>query len=358
MTMIENHSKRFGNMRAKLSLAVVVASLFLLLTGCLSTVRIKRDPLDPIAANNARQSRDTQGIPFYVKTALCKQQSVWLQPIYTLTLKRTITSKFQDDAVAKAAKAELPAPQVTSSSKVLALSGMDANVTSLRVLLGKPFSADETVPNQQAQVKQIEDLWAQISKKPDYDPLTVSEDTLTTSTDAFMASNASTVDTFVDYSRTYYYNSPRPWVGSSQVDAKLATDGTLTEGSAQNQTQTLSTFVSALPISSVLTKVAELGLGTAVTGAVPGAAPVNIVRTVTYELTVQQQTYKHTHSRDVGLANPCPIQAGGVTCPTPAGSCSYTLQIDTGDSSSPKDDSNSVKVNGTIQLPKANTGNK
>src|SRR5262249_27860377 len=152
-------------------------------------------------------------------------------------------------------KAELPPPQVTSSSKVLALTGMDTSVTNLRVLLGKPFSADEGVPSQQAQVRQIEDLWTQISQKPDYDPFKVAEDTLTASNDAFLASNTSAVDTFVDYSRTYYYNSPRPWVGSSQVDAKLASDGTLTEGSAQNQTQTLSTLVSALPVSSVLTKV-------------------------------------------------------------------------------------------------------
>jgi len=96
-----------------------------------------------------------------------------------------------------------------------------------------------------------------------------------------------------------------------------------------------------------------LGLGTAVTGAVPGAPPIKTIRAVTYELTLQQQTYKHTHSRYVPFANPCPIQVGGVTCSSsPAAGCSYALQIDTGDSGAPKDDANSVKVNGTIQLPK------
>jgi len=112
--------------------------------------------------------------------------------------------------------------------------------------------------------------------------------------------------------------------------------------------------LSALPVSSVLTKVAELGLGTAVTGAVPNAPPVNITRTVTYDLTIQQQTYKHTHSRYVALSNPCPVEAGGVICPAkPSATCSYALQVDTADSGSPKDDANSVKVDGTIQLPKS-----
>jgi hypothetical protein len=153
----------------------------------------------------------------------------------------------------------------------------------------------------------------------------------------------------------YFYNSPRPWVGSSQIGAKLASDGTLTEGSAQTQTQTLSTLISALPVSAVLTKVAELGLGAPVTGAVPGAPAIRILRTVSYDLNVQQQTYKHTHSRYVTpFAIPCPVAPDGVVCPAtgPAGTCTYSLQVDTTDGSAAKDDASAVKVNGTISLPK------
>src|SRR5260370_9551542 len=138
-------------MRRNLCLLGVVCFSFLL-QSCLSTVRIKRDPLDATALEEAKKSTDTEGIPFYVKRALCKQQSVWLQPIYTLTLKRTVTSKFQDEQAAKAAKAELPPPQVTSITKVLAWTDIASNVIKLRVLLSKPFSPHQTLPNQQANV--------------------------------------------------------------------------------------------------------------------------------------------------------------------------------------------------------------
>jgi hypothetical protein len=275
--------------------------------------------------------------------------------VYTLTLKRTIAHRFKDEAAAKAADAKLPATQVISNTKVLSLAQMDGNVASLTSALSKPVSVDESIPNQQQQAQQIEGLWNTISGRLDYNPFGVSDTALVATNEVYLASNTSTVETMVDYSRTYYYNSPRPWVGSSKIDAKLAADGTLTEGSAENQTQTLSTFVSALPISGVLTKVAELGLGTPVTGAIPGAKPVEIIRTVTFELTIQQQAYRHTHSRYVPFTNPCPVVAEGVTCPsgTGAGACPpYSTQVEPVDNAPAKDDSNSVKVNGTISLPK------
>jgi hypothetical protein len=345
----------FDIMRAKVCLISVVC-LSLVSQGCLSTVRIKRDPLDATKKAKAQESEDAQGIPFYIKTASCKQQTIWLQPVYTLTLKRVITSKFEDEAAAKTAKAELPSPRVISSTKVLSLSQMDKDVVDLRALLSKPISAEQDVPSQKAQVDQIEDLWEKISAKPDYNPLKVSEDSLVASSDVFRAANTSSPEVLVDYSRMYYYNSPRPWVGSSQVGAKLASDGTLTEGSAQNQTQTLSTLISALPVSAVLTKVAELGVGAPVTGAVPGAAPIKIIRTASYDLGIQQQTYRHTHSRYVmPVTVPCAIAADGVACPVGAAtsSCSYALQVETADTAGTKEDANAVKVNGTISLPKA-----
>ena len=69
------------------------------LTGCLDTARIKRAPLHPTAEEE--QQTNVPGVPFYVKVAQCKQETTWLQPYYALTLKKTITTKFADEAWAK-----------------------------------------------------------------------------------------------------------------------------------------------------------------------------------------------------------------------------------------------------------------
>ena len=81
--------------------AIVAVSIFLsvVLTGCLDTARIKRAPLHPTAEEE--QQTNVPGVPFYVKVAQCKQETTWLQPYYALTLKKTITTKFADEAWAK-----------------------------------------------------------------------------------------------------------------------------------------------------------------------------------------------------------------------------------------------------------------
>ena len=56
------------------SAAVLVLSLTLV--GCFSSVRVRR---------SASLSENPQGIPFYAKTSVCKQQTVWVEPQYTLS---------------------------------------------------------------------------------------------------------------------------------------------------------------------------------------------------------------------------------------------------------------------------------
>src|SRR5271156_4980628 len=114
--------------------------LCVLLSGCLSTVRIKKET-DP----SQHTVGDVPGIPFYVKTAKCKQETIWLEPVYTMTLKKTITYKFLDEDAAKKAGAKLPAPEVRVASKVLGLSQFqptNAPLQKLLALLAKPNLSD------------------------------------------------------------------------------------------------------------------------------------------------------------------------------------------------------------------------
>jgi hypothetical protein len=294
--------------------------------------------LTPASASASADENKTNvdGIPFYIKVARCKQETSWIQPFYTLTLKKTVKFKFLDEDAAKKAAAKLPESIVTSATKTLNLTKFrNDEVQNLRALLSKPGIASKPESDL------IEAKWKTISGWSDYVPLSEKEDVLVKSEDVVEVSNTSAPDTLVDYSRVYYYNTPRPWVGSSQVDAKLAADGTLSEGSSQVQSQTLSTIISALPISALLSKAAGIG---AAAGPGPG---VQIEQTVQYELTIQEDAYKHTHARYVKFGLPCALEKDGVKS-------DYALTIDTsGQGSSKKDDDNTVKVNGAIVLPKA-----
>jgi hypothetical protein len=103
------------------------------------------------------------------------------------------------------------------------------------------------------------------------------------------------------------------------------------------QSQTLSTILTAVTsiFTAVLSKVPAIGF-------LP--QPDATTTTDQYELTVQKDLYQHTHSRYVSFARPCLIEL--VTS-------SYALAI-TAATQTPasKDDANTVKVSGTITLPK------
>jgi hypothetical protein len=303
-----------------------------MLSGCLSTVRIKSAP-----ASGAARTEDVPGIPFYVKTAKCKQETTWTEPVYTLTLKRTTTYKFLDEDAAKKAGAKLPGPQVRVGTKVLSRSQFQPTEPTLQTflaLLNKPnTNAADTV--------EIESAWAKIIGYPDYVPLSTAEDSLISNgLNVIEISNTASPEAIVDYSKVYYYNAPRPWVGSSQVDAKLAADGTLTEGSAQVQGQTLSTILTAVTsvLSTVVPNIPKFGP--------PGPPPDATSTTDQYDLTIQKDAYQHIHTRYAAFATPCTPATAGVTD-------NYALTISVpNQASAAKDDSNTVKVNGTVSLPK------
>jgi hypothetical protein len=155
---------------------------------------VTRDPLDVPGQAKSKNSVDVNGVPFYIKVGKCKQETSWLQPFYTLTLKKTSVFKFVDEKAAEedAAKNKLSKPKPPDPivrftvTKVLSLSQFDtSDVRNLRGMLAKPGPADLL------QARAIEDTWKLITDMPDYLPLTISEDALLSSRDAFETSNTS-----------------------------------------------------------------------------------------------------------------------------------------------------------------------
>lgn len=318
----------------RLALAVVFFSS-VGLCGCLSTVRVKSGPTG--ATSSSQKYDNVPGIPFYTKIAVCKEETVWTEPVYMLTLKRTTTFKFVDEAKAKAAGAKLPAPVVRTTRKVLSLSQFQPTNKDLQTLLSL-LNKSDTAADPDVDIPEIDAAWDALNAQPDYVPLSIKEDQIAQSSNAMLMSETAAPEAVVDYAKAYYLNAPRPWVGTSQINETLAADGTLTGASAQVQSQTLSTILTAVTsiFTAVLSKVPAIAFR---------AQDDATTTTDQYELTVQKDLYQHAHTKYVAFAKPCPIEL--VTS-------GYALTI-TAATQTPasKDDPNTVKVSGTITLPKS-----
>jgi hypothetical protein len=293
------------NRRGAFVIAIIPS---LALTGCFSSVRV---------SHSKALDSPPKGIPFYAKTAACKQETVWLEPQYTLTY-------------------ELPTPTV-AVEKILnrqqfvtkevqafvVRSGSEAEWKNSVLVQPGPDLVDETKPNE-IKKEAVAGNW-------------------------MVASNTGAIEAVVDYSNVFYLNSARPLAGTTQVDAKLASDGTLSEGSAQVNDQTLATVASMVSslVSSASTAAKTLGF---------------VESTKFPPVKVSVKVYKHTHSQYLAPIDPATNQ----TTITPSactasplgvagGSFSVTDATDAANAK-PTDAAkeNTISVSGSIVLPKPN----
>jgi len=357
----------------------------LCVTGCASrTLKITRVKTPPPPA----AKEELPGLPFYIKTAACRHQSVWLQPVYTLTLSTKVTAKEEapdeddsdDDsqssdkkssppardrshsAESNSSAAETPKAKGTSTTcsftKVIPLSVYNAKEQTVQKLQALLSEASATSPGDTGKIKKIFEAWNAIAPGT-YDPLSANDDETIASPNVYVASNTVAPELYVDYNTTYYFNSKSPLAGSSQATAKLADDGTLTEATAQVESKTLATFLALLPVSDVLKTVA--------TGALPAvkfapevlecASPTAKELTYDFDLKITTKALKRAHSAFVLAADstlvrpPCGLPT---TLVTKASYAAYNASVEevSADGES-KADSNTIKVSGTVTLPKA-----
>ena len=278
-------------------------------TGCGSLMTVTRKPHD-----TAQGQQD--GVPFYVKAGICKQQTVWMQPIYTVTLKKTPPATNKKEAV---------------SSRTLILSLVEIRSPQFRDVVN-------------AKVNEVEGKWDALAGIQPPDPYKLDQDNLDDDDSedykrVLRVANETVAETYVDYSTTYYFNTKKPLAGSAQANVELAGDGTMTKGSAQAEDKTLQTFLDLLPIKDVLTSVAKAELG--IEAVEPGAEATK------YELTISTQILKHTHYKYLtGKVPPCDAPKGPLVA-------DYHLQTE--NITEPKKKANegqTISVNGSIQLPK------
>jgi hypothetical protein len=229
----------------------------------------------------------------------------------------------------------------------------DQTVQKLQSLLSAAESSSSGGPQR---IKDIFKAWDAITPGT-YDPLSLSDDETVTSANVYVAANTVNPELYVDYNTTYYFNSKSPLAGSSQATAKLADDGTLTEGTGQVESKTLETFLDLVPFSDVLKTIATGALPFAAEqGALQCSSPAALKATYEFDLKISTKAFKRTHSAIVLGTDSAPVKPPCSLLSTQVTRANYSAYNATVEEASTdgdsKGDGNTVKVNGTVILPK------
>ncbi|HEY1207878.1 MAG TPA: hypothetical protein VGE85_00785 [Terracidiphilus sp.] len=345
-------------MRSLQSVALLAACLSLFTSGCGHPTAIISATTAPPAIGSTDTAHPTNlpGVPFYIKRGMCKRETIWAEPKHTLQL-----AILQDGKPAATRSITYPHSFQQNSE-------LETLVENLNLLAVPPKDSDpaklcQTVNDVANQWKALAEA-AKQAKRPcdvvskqsnECESLVAAERT----GDILLVSNSASIVAEVDYEHVYYMNTRTPWIGSASVDTKLNLDGTLSEGNVQVTDQTWSTIlgtVNALAgdfttfASAKFTAPAATG-NEPIENCTPSSGwPVPSVDVV-YRITSSTEVYLHDHElEDPGLGASCKPLDGGVT----EGNVTITKK----DASPAKDDASTIKVSGTVTLPKADPATK
>jgi hypothetical protein len=257
-------------------LGISIASL--LLAGCGKTVVITRGP--QLTAPTKTSAVD--GIPFYVKRAYCQQKASWNEPQYVVQASALADGVPDDD---------LGVSVTMSRSEYLRNPSLHALERSNGVALDVKSEAGCE------QYRHLKNLLPELANGV---VATVDDSDLSQGVskgDLLLAENSAQIVSYVDYQTVYYYNANRPLTGTSQVDVKLAADGTMTEGSSQVNDQTLSSVTGVF--SSLLSGAGAAALPLMMASAPNPKLPEECARlaakSVTFKVASTVHVYQHTH---------------------------------------------------------------
>ena len=346
------------------------------LCGCHKTVMVfgpsalpaaLAQPADDSAKAKAAKN-ELPGIPFYNHMGVCTHESVWLEPQTTLSL--TVTP---DGGKPTTRMIVLNNRAFHDQNP----QGHDANslVTALEQIEGK-HDREITALDKRLCPANVAAGWDAVRDAYKVTPID-EKDVRSDEQNQILVliSNTAAVGTAVDYSRVYYLNARSRLIGTGTVDAKLNTDGTLSEGSASVDDETLGDILTAAAtvgsggLTAWSTVAAAKITASATAQAPPVALEVNggppkppaceandgwpeVKESVVYDFTVSSGGFKHDHKivvpleeEDKGECSATGIVVGGSFSVTPAG--------DSG-----KSDKDAIQVSGSITMPKAKDSEK
>lgn len=291
---------------------LVALALATTLNGC-ATYRVMRYD------GQGRAYRNVPGVPFYVKRAVCRQETVLQQDVRKLTLQID-SFVYNQGGVFLETRRLSPDREAIVSASVL----QSGPFVHLRSLIERMSDKDSVL--------------TALERLPAFDPSNWRTERL------LLVSNQTAPSQYVDYSNQYYMNVDRPLIGSASVTAKLASDGTLTESTAEVKDETVQSFLSLIPIKEILTS-------RLIPSTEGGQEFSNFRPTYKYTLLVEATPILHTLARThVGDAVPCSNQAAIKPHPTDS-AYSYTRALASSKAGTAATNPNAINVSGQITMP-------
>lgn len=264
----------------------------------------------------AHSTTEPNGIPFFVMKGVCVQETVNAVPYYLVTLK---TSKGTS-------------PLSSDSVKISSAGYKSADFVTL---LGE---LDKQTPD----FDSVQRAWTLLKTRQSFDPYTQNAG-------EFQLSNSSKVTSAVDYSQAYDINQKKPLSGTANAAFKIGQTGTLTEVSGQVEDTTLSTILSALPLSDLIKSAAGIAVKT-------GAAAAQPPEAVKFSLEEEERMKTTTYSKTYVMTSDNPNCQVGKALTNTDGVSMVLADIGAKDASAKPaaaKEENSIGLSGSISLPKA-----
>lgn len=217
--------------------------------------------------------RPLGGIPFYARSAECRQQTIWQEDVRNVSLQVV-------ELVSGTGEAGKRERSIFSASKLVAGRTIDG-ATALRK------TAQETTT-----LAHLDALYAAFEALPAYQPADWANPTY-----LVLAANSNAPHHIVDYSRPYFLNTTRPITGSASATAEIAADGTLSKASAEVESKTLETLLAMVPIKE---KLLDRWIGS------PDISALTDEANILARLEIEYRPVLHTLTRSTPLTQQCP----------------------------------------------------
>jgi hypothetical protein len=350
---------------SKVVSAIVVAGA---LSACTHPTLVVKEAAVANDGSVGATTSDAPGIPFYRKRGVCNRESVWIEPQYTLSL--TIRADL-----------EPPLNHTMNLSRSGFESGNARSLVARLKALKKAYGPVELPPSECP--ASLGPEWDSVANNPAFH---VEEDLdrdgrlagAAVRHNVLLATNTAKLAAAVDYTHVYYLNSISPWSGTAQVDAKLGSDGTLTEGSGQIQDTTWSTVLTAISglvgdFTGAPAAAAALAPG-GPAGAEGGpgqpqarqprsrlaprlcpdvptmASWPNPAKNLEYQFAVSTTLIQHDHTLQTLSLADCVPAAGGLT------DGNFMVKVTKPGAESDKDDAKTIQISGSVKLPDESGG--
>lgn len=195
-------------------LASVVLIVFFV--GCVNAIRVYEN--DP----KGGEPRQIDGLPFYAKTAVYKQDTIYEKYYFEVSLVKK--------EISNAGTLNEQFEETTYGSRLIGQGGKnELNVLKEKIIEAKSGAGDEEI------IKLF-------LKLPIF------------SEDYFEETTTNNVEQIVvvDYDRKLYLNAPLPWFGSGKVSGEFNADGSLTKASSDVSTGLAEALSKLLPVKEFL----------------------------------------------------------------------------------------------------------